>query len=225
MTVDGVVTVIDAAALAAGRFADDPEAVARQRAADPAIDHDNPLEEVFRRPARLRRSRDPQQDRSARSGRARRAARRDRGAAAAGREAGHRARRRRSRRRWRSALPPRPRTISPRVRRCTSSKASTTTTISTALSSSRGPVADPATLPRPRSRLRSARTTCCGSKALSMCPGRDRRQVVQAVGDRIAAAFRPALGGRRDARDAARRDRPQGPRPRRDRGRAGGGSG
>jgi cobalamin biosynthesis protein CobW len=47
MTVDGVVTVIDAAAAAAGRFAADPAAVALQRAADPAIDHDNPLEEVF----------------------------------------------------------------------------------------------------------------------------------------------------------------------------------
>src|SRR5436853_426918 len=46
-TVDGVIAVIDAAAIASGRFADDPEAVARQRAADPAIDHDNPLEEVF----------------------------------------------------------------------------------------------------------------------------------------------------------------------------------
>jgi len=46
-TVDGVLTVIDAAALAAGRFADDPIAVAAQRAADPAVDHDNPLEEVF----------------------------------------------------------------------------------------------------------------------------------------------------------------------------------
>jgi cobalamin biosynthesis protein CobW len=46
-TVDGVLTVIDAAALAAGRFADDPEAVAAQRAADPTIAHDNPLEEVF----------------------------------------------------------------------------------------------------------------------------------------------------------------------------------
>src|ERR1700719_3347613 len=47
LTVDGVVTVIDAAAAAEGRFATDPEAVALQRAADPAIDHDNPLEEVF----------------------------------------------------------------------------------------------------------------------------------------------------------------------------------
>src|SRR5207248_3241546 len=46
-TVDGVIAVIDAAAVASGRFADDPEAVARQRAADPAVDHDNPLEEVF----------------------------------------------------------------------------------------------------------------------------------------------------------------------------------
>ncbi len=46
-TVDGVLTVIDAAAFAAGRFADDPEAVARQRLADPALAHDNPLEEVF----------------------------------------------------------------------------------------------------------------------------------------------------------------------------------
>ena len=47
MTVDGVLTVIDAAALAAGRFADDPAAVAAQRAADPSLDHDNPLAEVF----------------------------------------------------------------------------------------------------------------------------------------------------------------------------------
>jgi cobalamin biosynthesis protein CobW len=47
LTVDGVVTVIDAAAAAEGRFATDPGAVARQRAADPSIDHDNPLEEVF----------------------------------------------------------------------------------------------------------------------------------------------------------------------------------
>ncbi|HEV8680645.1 MAG TPA: cobalamin biosynthesis protein CobW [Stellaceae bacterium] len=47
LTVDGVVTMIDAAAAAEGRFAADPDSVARQRLADPAIDHDNPLEEVF----------------------------------------------------------------------------------------------------------------------------------------------------------------------------------
>lgn len=41
VTVDGVVAVIDAAAVAAGRFADDPVAMTTQ------ADHDNPLEEVF----------------------------------------------------------------------------------------------------------------------------------------------------------------------------------
>ena len=47
LTVDGVVTVIDGAAVLTGRFADDPDAVAAQRAADPSLDHDNPLAEVF----------------------------------------------------------------------------------------------------------------------------------------------------------------------------------
>ncbi|MBM3560951.1 MAG: cobalamin biosynthesis protein CobW [Alphaproteobacteria bacterium] len=47
VTVDGVVAVVDGSAVAAGRFADDPEALARQRAEDPSLDHDNPLEEVF----------------------------------------------------------------------------------------------------------------------------------------------------------------------------------
>jgi cobalamin biosynthesis protein CobW len=47
LTVDGVIAVVDAAAVAEGRFADDPEAVARQRQADPSLDHENPLEEVY----------------------------------------------------------------------------------------------------------------------------------------------------------------------------------
>ena len=47
VTVDGVIAVVDAAAVADGRFANDPDALAAQRAADPALDHDNPLEEVF----------------------------------------------------------------------------------------------------------------------------------------------------------------------------------
>lgn len=47
LTVDGVIAVVDGAAVAAGRFADDPLKLARQRAADPSIAHDNPLEEVF----------------------------------------------------------------------------------------------------------------------------------------------------------------------------------
>src|SRR3954452_16265298 len=46
-TVDGVLTMIDDAALAAGLFAREPDSIARQREADPSIDHDNPLEEVF----------------------------------------------------------------------------------------------------------------------------------------------------------------------------------
>lgn len=47
VTVDGVITIIDGKAVADGRFADDPEAVAEQRAEDSSLDHDNPLEEVY----------------------------------------------------------------------------------------------------------------------------------------------------------------------------------
>lgn len=47
VTVDGVIAVIDAAAVADGRFADDPDAVQAQREADDGLDHENPLEEVF----------------------------------------------------------------------------------------------------------------------------------------------------------------------------------
>ena len=47
LTVDGVIAVIDGKAVAEGRFADDPDAVARERAETETIDHDNPLEEVF----------------------------------------------------------------------------------------------------------------------------------------------------------------------------------
>jgi cobalamin biosynthesis protein CobW len=47
VTVDGVIAVVDAPAVAEGRFADDPRAVAAQRAGDAAVAHDNPLAEVF----------------------------------------------------------------------------------------------------------------------------------------------------------------------------------
>ncbi|GAB7551382.1 cobalamin biosynthesis protein CobW [Novosphingobium sp. 11B] len=46
-TVDGVIALIDADAVAAGRFATDEEALAAARAADPNLDHDSPLEELF----------------------------------------------------------------------------------------------------------------------------------------------------------------------------------
>lgn len=47
LTVDGVVAVVDGAAVVAGTFADNPDLVIEQRAADSSLDHDNPLEEVF----------------------------------------------------------------------------------------------------------------------------------------------------------------------------------
>jgi cobalamin biosynthesis protein CobW len=47
VTVDGVVAVVDGAALAEGRVAHDLEALAAQRAADPAMEHEDPVEEVF----------------------------------------------------------------------------------------------------------------------------------------------------------------------------------
>ncbi|HEY1941148.1 MAG TPA: cobalamin biosynthesis protein CobW [Roseiarcus sp.] len=47
LTVDGVIAVVDAAAVAEGRFADDEERIAAQRAEDASLDHDNPLEEVY----------------------------------------------------------------------------------------------------------------------------------------------------------------------------------
>jgi cobalamin biosynthesis protein CobW len=47
VTVDGVVTVLDAKALSEGRFADDEEAIAAQRAADPTVEHENPIQELF----------------------------------------------------------------------------------------------------------------------------------------------------------------------------------
>jgi cobalamin biosynthesis protein CobW len=47
VTVDGVIAVVDAEAVAAGRFATDPGALAAARVADPSLDHESPLEELF----------------------------------------------------------------------------------------------------------------------------------------------------------------------------------
>ena len=46
-TVDAVITVVDAPAVAAGTFADDPVAVDALRRADDNLDHDSPLAELF----------------------------------------------------------------------------------------------------------------------------------------------------------------------------------
>jgi cobalamin biosynthesis protein CobW len=47
VTVDGVVVVVDGAALADGRVAHDLNALAQQRVTDVALAHDDPIEEVF----------------------------------------------------------------------------------------------------------------------------------------------------------------------------------
>ncbi|MEM0899028.1 MAG: cobalamin biosynthesis protein CobW [Pseudomonadota bacterium] len=47
VTVDGVVTVVDAAAVAEGRFAHDHSALDAQRLSDDSLDHETPLEELF----------------------------------------------------------------------------------------------------------------------------------------------------------------------------------
>ena len=47
VTVDGVVTVVDSAAVADGRFANDHDAVQAPREQDESLDHESPLEELF----------------------------------------------------------------------------------------------------------------------------------------------------------------------------------
>jgi cobalamin biosynthesis protein CobW len=47
ITVDGVIALADAEAVAAGRFAPDVDAVEAQRAADESLEHETPLSEVF----------------------------------------------------------------------------------------------------------------------------------------------------------------------------------
>lgn len=47
VTVDGVVAVVDGAALADGQVASDMDALAAQRSADESLDHEDPVEEVF----------------------------------------------------------------------------------------------------------------------------------------------------------------------------------
>jgi cobalamin biosynthesis protein CobW len=47
VTVDGVIAVVDGPAAAAGRFADNPDAIAAQRAGDASLDHESPIAELF----------------------------------------------------------------------------------------------------------------------------------------------------------------------------------
>ena len=65
-----------------------------------------------------------------------------------------------------------------------------------------------------------ARTTCCASRASSTCPARPCARSCRRVGAAHRAATSTAPGGRRAPREPAGGDRPEGPRPRRDRRRA-----
>ncbi len=47
VTVDGVVTVVDGKANAEGRYADNEETIQAMRRADPNLEHENPIEELF----------------------------------------------------------------------------------------------------------------------------------------------------------------------------------
>lgn len=47
VTVDGVVTIVDSAAVSAGRFAHDHDKLDAQRKNDDSLDHESPLEELF----------------------------------------------------------------------------------------------------------------------------------------------------------------------------------
>jgi cobalamin biosynthesis protein CobW len=47
VTVDGVVAIVDAKAIAEGRYADDEATIQAMREADPGLEHENPIEELF----------------------------------------------------------------------------------------------------------------------------------------------------------------------------------
>ena len=188
MTVDGVVTVIDAAAVAAGplrRRSRGGRAAARRRPGDRPR---QPARGGVRRPARLRRSRDPEQDRSARPRRPRRAAGRDRGAAAAGGQAGRRragqgaaggGARARCRRRGRS----RGAAVAARGRRRARPRRFRQ------LCRRDRPGGRYRRRSAPGSPPRSGRTTCCGSRVSPTCPAATAASSIQAVGGRIEQHF------------------------------------
>ena len=213
VTVDGVIAVVDGPAVAAGAFADDPEALAAQRAADASVDHDNPLEEVFEDQLLcadliLLNKTDLMQagDKAQGAGRDRRAP--------APRRQGRRDRSRQGR----SGRAPRPR--APRRKPISPARPShhetariTTTTISRASRFRVDPVASPEALVA-RVERRRKRTACCASRAsrpstASPCASSCR---ASAGASRIIST---GPGGRRSARRPPRGDRPQGLRPRR----------
>ena len=222
VTVDGVVTVVDGAAVADGRFAADEAALAAQRAADPSLDHDSPIAELFDDQLAcadmvLLNKSDLLEH-----------------AVSNGRKRNLRAKLRPGTRLIPTTngridvevllgLASRPRTISPAGPRITSSpaKPSTITTISRASSSrcARLPTAS-AYLARIRGLIASH--DVLRLKGFLAVEDVASRLLVQAVGPRLDHYFDRPWRSRRTPPGQSRRHRPQGPRPRRHRRRTGG---
>ena len=198
VTVDGVVVVVDGAALAEGRVANDLNALAQQRAANSALAHDDPDRGSFRGSDRLCRSCRPQQTRPDRRGRHRESAGRDRRCAAAHRQGDHGGRRQGRSVRCCSDSASVPRTISPTGAPITMPRKTTITTTSTHSSCRSDEIADPSALDRARRGAgrkfrRAARQRFCGG-------GRKAVAAAGAGGGRARdAPVRPPLDHRRGA--------------------------
>ena len=130
LTVDGVVTVVDGAAVAPAASPTIRTKLAAQRAADPSVDHDNPLEEVYEDQLLcadlvMLNKTDLLSDAERRASRTRSSERVPRAVKIVATREG-----RVDCRAFCSGFPQRPRTISRRARRITTTKTSTTTTTS-----------------------------------------------------------------------------------------------
>ncbi len=214
VTVDGVVVVVDGAALADGRVAQDLDALARQRAADTALDHDDPVEEVFEDQIAcadlvVLNKRDLLDDAGVN-----RRWRRSSSALPRSVKVAHRHRRQGRCRRCCSGLASAPKTTSPTAAPSTTPKRSTITTISIPSScrSARSPIrrrwprASPR-LPKHFDVLRVKGFAAVDRQAAALAGASGRT-----AGD---ASIRPALDRVRGARRPARRDRTEGPGSRR----------
>ena len=216
VTVDGVIAVVDGAAVAAGRFADDPDALAAQRADDASLDHDNPLEEVYEdqllcadlivlnKTDLHERRRAPARHRGDQGGRA-------------ARGEGGRGRRRASstpRCCWASA--PRRKAISPRGPRITTPRKEHDHDDFESFIVDIPAVAEPA---EALARIGSATAAhdILRIKGFADVTGKPMRLLIQGVGQRAAAPVRPRLAPGESRAGPARRDRPEGPRSRRHR--------
>ena len=171
--------------------------VAAQRAADPSLDHDNPLEEVYEDQLLcadivVLNKTDLVDASGARSRSSPRSPARCRARSRSSRPA-----RARSIPTCCSACAPRPRTISPPGPRITTSRTSTTTTTSTRFVVAIAAGRRPRRADRAASRPRPRRTTSCASRASSKSTGKPMRLLVQGVGQRFRRDFDRAVGAGR----------------------------